>query len=76
MMLSRGCEFLVADDDSEVLEGVSGHVTIVCRFPSKEAAKAWYESDEYQHVKHLRTDNSEGFLIVCDQFKMPHAGAH
>jgi uncharacterized protein (DUF1330 family) len=70
-MLSHGGEFLVADRDSDALDGSPGKVTIVVRFASKAAAKAWYESDEYQKFRHLRTDNSEGFLTVCDEFRMP-----
>ena len=70
-ILSHGGEFLVADFDSEGLDGSPGHVTVVGRFASKESAKGWYESDEYQKIKHLRTDNSEGFLTVCDEFVMP-----
>jgi uncharacterized protein (DUF1330 family) len=63
---SHGGEILVADRDSEALDGSPGNVTVVVRFASKEAAKAWYESDEYQKIRYLRTDNSVGFLSVCD----------
>ena len=70
-ILSHGGEFLVADDDSEALDGSPGNMTIVFRFSSREAAKAWYESDENQQIRHLRIDNSEGFLTLCNEFKMP-----
>ena len=70
-ILSHGGEVLVADFDSEVLDGSPGHVTVVGRFASKEAVTGWYQSDEYQQIKHLRTDNSEGFLTVCDEFVLP-----
>ena len=70
-ILSHGGEFLVADQQSEVLDGTGGNVTVVCRFASKEAAKAWYESDEYSQVRHYRTDNSEGFLALCDEVVLP-----
>jgi uncharacterized protein (DUF1330 family) len=66
-ILSHGGEFLVADYDSEVLDGSPGKVTIVFRFASKEAARAWYESDEYRQVRHFRTDNTEGFLTLCSE---------
>jgi uncharacterized protein (DUF1330 family) len=66
-ILSHGGEFLVADQQSEVLDGSPGNVTVVCRFASKETAKAWYESDDYSNIRHLRTDNSEGFLALCDE---------
>ena len=46
-------------------------MTIVVRFGSEEAPKAWYESDAYQKIGRLRIDNSEGLLTVCDESKMP-----
>jgi uncharacterized protein (DUF1330 family) len=45
---------------------------VVLRFPSKEAAQGWYDSPEYQAVVHLRTDNSRGTLVICDEFVMPN----
>ncbi len=41
------------------------------KFPSKEAAKAWYNSSEYQAVKHHRTDNSEGDMALVEGFTPP-----
>jgi len=45
-------------------------VTVVLRFPSKDAALGWYDSDGYREVKHLRTDNSTGITVLCDEFVM------
>jgi uncharacterized protein (DUF1330 family) len=70
-ILSRGGEFLVADQQSETLDGSPGNVTIVFRFGSKEAARAWYGSDEYSKMKHFRIDNSEGFLALCNEAVLP-----
>ena len=53
-------EVLVVDFDSEL------PVTIVVKFPSKDAAKAWYHSEEYQAVVRLRTDNTEGYVVFVD----------
>ncbi len=64
-------ETLVVDLDSEALEGSPPSVTVVMKFPSKEAAKAWYNSPEYQAIKHHRTDNSEGDMIVVEGFVPP-----
>lgn len=64
-------EVLVADYDSEPIEGNPSSVTVVLKFASKEAARAWYDSPEYQDVVHLRTDNSEGFIVLADEFVMP-----
>jgi len=64
-------EVLVADYESDPVEGEPASVTVVVRFPSKEAARAWYDSSEYQAIVSLRTDNSEGILVFADEFVMP-----
>ena len=46
-------------------------MTVVLRFESKEAARAWYDSDAYQAIKHHRTENTEGSVVLCDGFGMP-----
>jgi uncharacterized protein (DUF1330 family) len=38
----------------------------VLRFATKAAARAWYESPEYQAIKHLRADNSEGIGVFAE----------
>jgi uncharacterized protein (DUF1330 family) len=65
---------LVADYESEAVEGTPHSVTIVLRFPSKDAAQVWYRSPEYQSVINLRTDNTEGFVVFVDHFTTPYAG--
>jgi uncharacterized protein (DUF1330 family) len=70
-LASHGGEVLVADYESEVAEGMPGHVTVVLRFESKEAARAWYESSEYQAAQVLRTANTDGLAVICDGFAMP-----
>ncbi len=59
-------EIVVVDRDSELLEGSAGQVTVVLRFATKPAAQAWYESPEYQAVRHLRTDNSVGIGVIAE----------
>ena len=66
-----GAEVLVADSESEILEGSPESITVVLKFASKEAARAWYESPEYQEVIHLRTDNCESHAVLVDEFVMP-----
>ena len=63
---AHGAEVLVADYQADPIEGSPGHVTVVLRFESKEAARAWYESPEYQAAKGLRTANAEGIAVICD----------
>jgi uncharacterized protein (DUF1330 family) len=64
-------EVLVADYDSEAKEGSPSPVTVVLRFESKAAAESWYESEAYQAIKHLRTDNTDGSVVLCEGFVMP-----
>ncbi len=63
-----GAEILVADYAAEPVEGSPANVMIVLKFASKEAARAWYESPEYQAIIHLRTDNTEGSMVFADGF--------
>lgn len=70
-LMAHGAEVLVADYDSEFIEGEARSVSVVLKFPSKEAARAWYESEEYQAIMHHRKDNSEGYLLFADEFRMP-----
>ena len=70
-LLAHGSELLVGDYASQVLEGEPGNVTIVWKFASKEAAMAWYNSPEYQAIKHLRTDNTEGTAVLVDHWTPP-----
>jgi uncharacterized protein (DUF1330 family) len=65
-LAAHGAERVIVDRDSELLEGSAGEVTVVLRFPSKAAAKAWYDSPEYQAIIHLRTDSSEGIGVIAE----------
>ena len=71
---AHGAEVLVADYESEAIEGAPHRVTIVLRFPSKEAARAWYRSPEYQAIIKLRTDHSDGFVVFAEHFTTPYTG--
>jgi uncharacterized protein (DUF1330 family) len=65
-LAAHGAERVILDRDSDLLEGSAGHVTVVLRFPTKAAAKAWYDSPEYQAIVHLRTDSSEGIAVITE----------
>jgi len=66
ILTAHGAENIVIDRDSELLEGSAGQVTVVLRFATKAAAKAWYESPEYRAIRHLRTDNTEGIGVIAE----------
>ena len=59
-------ELLAVDEAQEVLEGEYDHTrTVILRFPTKEAAHAWYDSEEYQTLaKHRFAASSGSALIV------------
>jgi uncharacterized protein (DUF1330 family) len=71
ILQSYGAEILVAEENAEAREGEPGQHTVVVKFPSKDAANAFYESEEYQRVIHYRTDNSHGWLVICDELSLP-----
>ena len=66
ILKAHGAENIVVDRDSEPLEGSAGQVTIALRFATKAAAKAWYQSPEYQAISRLRTDNTEGIGVIAE----------
>ena len=70
-LLTADCEVLAADYASQVIEGAPGEVTVILKFASKAAAMAWYNSPEYQAIKHHRIDNSEGTAVLVDQWSPP-----
>ena len=67
---AHGGEVIVADYESEVLEGNPGSVSIVIKFESKEAINEWYNSPEYQEIIGLRTDNSVGIAVAAGEFDL------
>lgn len=51
-----GGEFVTFDDNHETLEGTTpteGRV-IIFKFPSEQAAKQWYDDEEYQALSEFR----------------------
>jgi uncharacterized protein (DUF1330 family) len=70
-LMAAGCEILAADYASQVIEGAPSEITVILKFASKEAGMAWYNSPEYQAIKHHRTDNSEGTAVIVDQWTPP-----
>jgi uncharacterized protein (DUF1330 family) len=65
-LAAHGAENIVIDRGCERLEGSAGQVTVVLRFATKSAAEAWYQSPEYQAIRRLRTDNTEGIAVIAD----------
>ena len=51
-----GGEFITVDDNHETLEGTDPTVgrVVIFKFPSEQAAKNWYNDDEYQALSEFR----------------------
>ena len=61
-----GGELIVGDFDSEAIEGNPAAVSVVVRFPDRQAARDWYDSQAYRAVRDFRIENTEGFLLLAD----------
>jgi len=61
-----GGRFAIHGGDVEVLEGEwPGHVVLI-EFPDRDSARAWYRSPTYQSILRLRTNNSQGDIVLVD----------
>ena len=61
------------DVAAETIEGTPpGPQTVILKFESTEAAKAWYESPAYQAVVGKRLAATKGFAVICPVHE--HAG--
>jgi uncharacterized protein (DUF1330 family) len=62
---AAGGELVAFDVAAETIEGKPpGPQTVIVKFESPEAAKAWYHSPEYQAVVGKRLAATEGFAII------------
>jgi len=62
-------DILVVDQDIEVVEGrTDDNRTVILKFNSREEAKRWYNSSEYQAIINLRLESVDGRAILCDAF--------
>ncbi|MFT7724323.1 MAG: DUF1330 domain-containing protein [Roseateles sp.] len=66
-MQEHGAEVLVRGGEPEVLEGPWAPTRLVLmRFADRAAAKAFYESQTYQHARALRRDAGVMRMVVAD----------
>lgn len=71
-IMRGGGRLLVLDAASVGKEGTPGAQTVVIEYPTKEAALAAYESDEYQAVVGIRLSAiTNGRGVIVDGFVMP-----
>ncbi len=59
------------DVAAEAVEGEApGPQTVIIKFESTEAAKAWYNSDEYQAVVGKRLAATEGYAVISQSMNV------
>ena len=68
---ASGAELVAFDIAAETVEGTPpGPQTVIIKFEDTAAAKAWYESEEYQAVVGKRLAATEGFAIISQSMNM------
>ena len=61
---AHGGEFIVRGGQQQVLEGAAHERTVIIRFPSYEAARAFYDSAEYRQARQAR-EGAGVFNMIC-----------
>jgi uncharacterized protein (DUF1330 family) len=76
-ILTHHGQVIVAAENPDPQEGsLTTSRTTIIEFPSKEDAMNWYNSTEYNAIKHLRHDaTNHGTFVVLDAWQRPHGGA-
>lgn len=67
-------KFRIHGGPYQPLEGAWSSDLIMIEFPSMEHARAWYASDAYSAIRPLRTDHSEGDLLLVPGVPDGHKG--
>ena len=64
-------ELVSFDVAAESVEGsMPGAQTVIIKFEDTAAAKAWYNSDEYQAVVNKRLEATEGYSIISQSMNV------
>jgi len=67
-----GGEFVVHGPEVEVIEGTWPGTLVIIAFPTREAARDWYDSPAYRAILPLRTTHIEGSAILFDGVRPGH----
>jgi len=68
---ASGGEIVSFDVAAETVEGdPPGPQTVIVKFESAAAAKAWYRSEAYQKVVGKRLAATEGFAIISESMNL------
>ena len=63
---AAGGRFLVKGGTQEQLEGASPSRHVVIEFPTRAAAKAWFNSDAYQAILPIALRASNRNIVIVD----------
>lgn len=64
---AAGGKYVVRGGDTELLEGqLPATRTVILEFQSRQAALAWYHSDEYSEIKKLREGAAQASIYIVD----------
>lgn len=66
MIEAHGGKPIVRGGTAENLEGPEFSRHVVFEFPTLEAAKALYYSEDYQEVARIRRDNAESMIVLVE----------
>ncbi len=70
-LAASGGELVAFDVAAQTVEGnPPGPQTVIIKFESTEAARAWYESDAYQAVVGKRLAATEGFAVISQSMNV------
>jgi len=62
---AAGGELVVFDVGAEIVEGnPPGPQTVILKFEDTAAARAWYDSSDYQAILGKRLDSTAGFALI------------
>jgi uncharacterized protein (DUF1330 family) len=68
---AHGGELITFDIAAETIEGSPpGPQTVILKFEDTAAAKAWYESADYQAVVGKRLEATEGFAVISQSMNV------
>jgi len=70
-----GGEFVVHGGPVDAVEGQWDGDIVIIGFPSRESARAWYDSPEYRAILPLRLQNSLSATVIVDGVKVGHTAA-
>lgn len=66
--------YIIHGGPYQPLEGAWAGDLVMIEFPSMEDAQAWYGSEAYSAIRALRTENTEGDVLLVQGVSEGHKG--